>query len=119
MPPIAERVAIADFSPVAHTASRVTEYHHTNWTRHLFWSKTGAGYCVVIDHVSFLADGPYALTCSWRTPGYAELVGRRWVTAQGEHQFAVITGSPVASTCEVDTDQGACSPYVLRQHRAG
>ena len=119
MPPIAERVAIADFSPVALTASRVTEYHHTNWTRHLFWSKTGAGYCVVIDHVSFLADGPYALTCSWRTPGYAELVGRRWVTAQGEHQFAVITGSPVASTCEVDTDQGACSPYVLRQHRAG
>lgn len=118
LPPIAERVAIADFSQVALTATRVAGYHHTDWTRHLFWSKTGDGFFVVIDRVAFKADGPYSLTCSWRTPGYAALQGRRWQSDQGEHRFTVTSGSDIAATCEVDTDQGACSPYVLRQRQA-
>ena len=73
MPPIAERVAIADFDSVALTSTKVNDYHHTDWTRHLFLSKPGDGFFVIIDRVSFKADGPYSLTCSWRTPGHAEL----------------------------------------------
>ncbi|MBP9912691.1 MAG: hypothetical protein KBF26_04715 [Opitutaceae bacterium] len=117
--PIAERVALADFPTTALTVTRLTNYHHTDWTRHLFWSKAGEGCFVIIDHVAFKADGPYSLTCSWRTPGYATLDGRRWHTDQGLHRFTLVAGAEVAATCEVDTDQGACSPYVLRQRRAG
>ncbi len=117
MPPIAEKIAIADFPPVGLTATRLSEYHHTEWTRQIFWSKAGDGYFVVIDRVAFQADGPYSLTCSWRTPGYAELKGRRWHSNQGEHRFTLVSGSDVPSTCEVDSDQGACEPYVLRQRK--
>jgi hypothetical protein len=119
MQPIAERVALADFSNLALTVTRVSDYHHTDWTRHLFWSKPGDGFFVVIDRVAFKADGPYSLTCSWRTPGFAELHDRRWHSDQGQHRFTIVSGSEVAATCEVDTDQGSCSPYVLRQRRAG
>lgn len=119
MPPIAERVAIADFDSVALTSTKVNDYHHTDWTRHLFWSKPGDGFFVIIDRVSFKADGPYSLTCSWRTPGHAELEGRRWHSDQGAHRFTVLSSSTVASTCEVDTDQGGCDPYVLRQRLSG
>ncbi len=119
MPPIAEQVALADFSTHGLTVTRVNDYHHTDWTRHLFWSKSGDGFLVVIDRVAFKADGPYSLTCTWRTPAFAELEGRRWHSEQGEHRFQITAGSSVAATCEVDTDQGACSPYVLRQRRAG
>ncbi len=119
LPPIAERVAIADFAPVGLTVTRLSDYHHTEWTRHIFWSKAREGCVVVIDRTVFQADGPYSLTCSWRTPGYAELHGRRWVSDQGAHRFTLVAGSQVSSTCEVDSDQGACEPYVLRQRRAG
>lgn len=119
MPPIAERVAVADFAPAAITVTRVPDYHHTDWTRHLFWSRAGAGFMVVIDHVAFKADGPYSLTCTWRTPGHAELRDRRWHSAQGEHVFTLVADQASEGTCEIDTDQGACSPYVLRQRRAG
>ncbi len=119
MQPIAEQVALADFSSVALTVTRMTDYHHTDWSRHLFWSKSGDGFLVVIDRVAFKADGPYSLTCSWRTPGYAELHGRHWHSDQGQHRFTLVSGSEVAGTCELDTDQGACSPYVLRQRLAG
>ena len=119
LPPIAERVALADFAPVGLTVTRLSDYHHTEWTRHLFWSKAREGYGVVIDRVAFKSDGPYSLTCSWRTPGYAELQGRRWHSDQGRHRFTLVAGSHVPSTVEVDSDQGACEPYVLRQRRAG
>ncbi len=119
LPPIAELVAGTDFAPVALTVTRVSGYHHTDWTRHVFWSKSGPGCFVVIDRVHFHSDGPYSLTCSWRTPGHAELDGRRWSSDQGDHRFTLVAGSHVASTCEVDSDQGACEPYVLRQRRAG
>src|SRR5690606_34079013 len=68
LPPIAERVAIADFPRLALTTTRVNDYHNTDWTRHLFWSKREGGFFVVIDRVQFKADGPWSLTCSWRTP---------------------------------------------------
>jgi len=117
--PIAERVAIADFPRLALTTTRVNDYHHTDWTRHLFWSKREGGFFVVIDRVQFKADGPWSLTCSWRTPAHAALHDRRWSSDQGTQRFTLVAGSNVASTCEIDTDQGACSPYVLRQRRAG
>jgi hypothetical protein len=119
LPPIAERVASADFPALALTVTRLPDYHHTTWTRHIFWSKV-AGHCfVVIDRVNFAADGDYSLTCSWRTPGYAEIHGRRWQSDQGDHRFTLVAGTHVASTCEEEFDQGACAPYVLRQRRAG
>ena len=119
LPPIAEHVASADFPALALTVTRLPDYHHTTWTRHIFWSKT-AGHCfVVIDRVNFAADGDYSLTCSWRTPGYAEINGRRWQSDQGHHRFTLVAGTHVASTCEEEFDQGACAPFVLRQRRAG
>jgi len=119
LPPIAERVALADFPAVGLTVTRLSDYHHTVWTRHIFWSKAGDGCFVVIDRTAFQADGPYSLTCSWRTPGFAELHDRRWHSDQGQHRFTLVASSNVAATCEVDSDQGACEPYVLRQRRAG
>ncbi len=119
MPPIAELVAGADFPPVTLTISRLSDYHHTEWTRHIFWSKAGAGCFVVIDRTVFQSDGPYSLTCTWRTPGHAELAGRRWTSLQGQHRFTLVAGTNVPATCDIDSDQGACEPYVLRQRRAG
>ena len=119
MPPIAEKIASADFPACALTVTRLSDYHHAQWTRHLFWSKAGAGCFVVIDRVAFEADGPYSLTCSWRTPGHATIDGRRWLAAQGRHRFTLVCANHVPSTCEPEADQGACEPYVLRQRRAG
>jgi len=119
MPPIAEKIASADFPAFALTVTRLSDYHHTAWTRHLFWSKAAGGCFVVIDRVAFEADGPYSLTCTWRTPGYAALEGRRWVADQGTQRFSLVCADQVPATCEVDTDQGSCEPYVLRQRRAG
>ncbi|MBS0630763.1 MAG: hypothetical protein JSS11_02535 [Verrucomicrobia bacterium] len=117
--PIAEYVASADFAPVALTVTRLPDYHHTAWTRHVFWSKAGEGCFVVIDRVAFAADGPHSLTCSWRTPGHAALTGRRWQADQGTHRFTLIAGDHVPATSDEEFDQGACAPYVLRQRRAG
>lgn len=119
MPPIAEKIASADFPAFALTVTRLSDYHHTDWTRHLFWSKAAGGAFVVIDRVAFHADGPYSLTCTWRTPGYATLSGRRWIADQGDHRFTLVCADHVPATCEVETDQGSCEPYVLRQRRAG
>ena len=119
MPPIAERVASADFPACALTVTRLPDCHHTTWTRHLYWLKAGAGCFVVIDRVAFEVDGPYSLTCSWRTPGYAAIDGRTWRADQGEHRFTLVCADNVPSTCESESDQGACEPYVLRQRRAG
>lgn len=118
MPPIAERVAIADFPATALTVTRLNHCHHTDWSRHLFWSKA-ANRFICLDHVAFQADGPYSLTCTWRTPAHAELDGRTWRSAQGEHRFTLHAGAAYDATCEIDTDQGACSPYCLRQRHAG
>lgn len=119
MPPLAEKVAIADFPTLGLTVTRLPDYHHTAWTRHLFWSRTGAGCFVVIDRVAFESDGPFSLTCSWRTPGHAVLDGRRWQSDQGTHRFTLVAGEPVPATCEEESDQGACAPFVLRQRKSG
>ncbi|MFZ9683023.1 MAG: hypothetical protein ACO3DQ_07460, partial [Cephaloticoccus sp.] len=119
MPPIAERIAVADFPAAALTVTRLADYHHTDWTRHLFWSKAGGGSFVCLDHVAFQRSGPFSVTCTWRTPGHAELAGRTWHSEQGAHRFTLCAGRDLASTVEIDTDQGACSPYCLRQREAG
>lgn len=119
LPPIAERVASADFPAFALTVTRLSDYHHTTWTRHLFWAKLGGSVFVVIDRVAFAADGDYSLTCTWRTPNYAELHGRRWHSDQGAHRFTLVAGDHLPSTCDEEFDQGACAPFVLRQRRAG
>jgi hypothetical protein len=119
MPPIAERIAVADFPATALTVTRLSDYHHTDWTRHLFWSKAGGGCFVCLDHVAFQRSGPFSVTCTWRTPGHAALAGRTWRSDQGNHRFTLTAGRDLAATVEIDTDQGACSPYCLRQREAG
>ena len=119
LPPIAEKLALADFPAAALTVTRLPDYHHTEWTRHIFWSRTGAGCFIVIDRTLFQADGPFSVTCTWRTPAFARLQGRRWTSEQGRHRFTLVAGRPLPSTCEVESDQGACAPYVLRQRHAG
>lgn len=119
MPPIAERVATADFPALALTVTRLSDYHRAAWTRHLFWSRSGGGLFVVLDQVALAADADYSLTCTWRTPAYAELHARRWHSDQGVHRFTLVAGEDLPSTCEEEFDQGACAPFVLRQRRAG
>ena len=119
MPPMAARLAVDDFAPIGLTVTRVDDYHHAAWTRHIFWLKAGAGCFVVIDRTVFEADGPYSLTCAWRTPGYAELHGRRWRADQGAHRFTLVSGADIPMTCEEEGDQGASVPFVLRQRLAG
>ena len=119
MPPIAARLAVDDFAPIGMTVTRLSDYHHAEWTRHIFWSKADEGCFVVIDRAVFQADSPASLTCTWRTPGYAELHGRRWHADQGDHRFTLVSGSDVPMTCEEETDQGAAAPFVLRQRLAG
>ncbi|HND61081.1 MAG TPA: hypothetical protein PLB90_06340 [Opitutaceae bacterium] len=119
MPPVGERRAIADFAPAGLIVTRLSDYHHAEWTRHLFWSKAGDGCFVVLDRVRFTSDGPFSVTCTWRTPAFAEQSGRRWVSEQGTHRFTLVAGANYPSTCEEEFDQGACAPYVLRQRTAG
>src|SRR5262249_26789368 len=117
IPPIAERIAIADFEQVALSATRLSDFHHADWTRHLFWSKRGDGLFVVIDSVRFEEDDDYSLTCTWRTPAFARLrlTDRSWATQQGDHVFTIRWSEPYAVTSDEETDQGSVNPYVLRQ----
>lgn len=119
MPPIAEWLAADDFARVGLSATRLGDDHHADWDRYIFWSKSGAGFFVVIDAVRPHADGPYALTCTWRTPGYAELDGRTWRARQGGHRFTLRCSEALDATCEEEQDQGGSLPYVLRQHKGG
>lgn len=119
LPPITEWLAVDDFERVGLSATRLAEVHGTDWTRHVFWSKTGDGCYVVIDNVDFKADAPYSMTCTWRTLGYAAQAGRRWISDQGDHRFTLVAGADLPTTCEEETDQGAAVPYVLRQRQAG
>ena len=119
IPPIAECLATDDFAPLGMTVTSLADNHGAVWTRHIFWLKAGEGCFVVIDRAVFEADGPYSLICTWRTPGYAELHGRRWHADQGEHRFTLVAGEEVPATCEEEADQGASAPFVLRQRREG
>ncbi|MGQ9555164.1 MAG: hypothetical protein ACUVWR_13760 [Anaerolineae bacterium] len=119
LPPIAEWLAVDDFPRLGLSASCVSPYHHADWSRHIFWSKAGDGFFVVMDVVHFNADGPYTVTCTWRTPGYAALNERAWESRQGDDTFALICGEEVQAISEAEGQQGAASPYVLRQFREG
>jgi hypothetical protein len=117
--PIAERLAIGDFSPVGLTATRLSRYHHTDWTRHIFWSKADQHFFVIIDAVQIQEKGAYTLTCAWRTPGYAALNGHTWRAVQGDHCFTLQSSGNGRLTSEEELDQGGANPYVLRQFQEG
>ncbi|MCZ7545632.1 MAG: hypothetical protein M5R40_19875 [Anaerolineae bacterium] len=119
LPPIAEWRAVDDFDPVGITTTRLPDYHHADWTRHIFWSKQGAGFFVVIDALEAQSDGPFTFTCTWRTPGYAELEGRTWQARQGAHRFTLRCSEALPMTNEEVFNDGASHPYVLRQRREG
>ncbi|HVU14912.1 MAG TPA: hypothetical protein VHD90_26740 [Phototrophicaceae bacterium] len=115
IPPIAEWIAAADFDHVGLSVTRLSDFHHADWTRHIFWSKRGDGLFVVIDSARFQQDGDYSLTCTWRTPGYARLSDRSWATQQGDHTFTLRWSESLSATSGEETDQGSVRPYVLRQ----
>jgi hypothetical protein len=118
-PPLAECVATADFAPATISVTRLPDCAQADWTRHLFWARDGSGWFVVIDRVNFKSAGQHSLTCTWRTPAWAALEGRRWHSLQGRHRFDLVAGDHVPATCEEETNQGASRPFVLRQRRTG
>jgi hypothetical protein len=119
LPPFAELRAADDFPHLGLSATRVDPYHRTQWDRHLFWSKAGDGFFLVMDILRPQADGPRTFTCTWRTPGYAAWDGRTWTARQGEHLFTLRASEPLHASNEEERDMGAASPYVLRQQREG
>jgi hypothetical protein len=119
MPPIAEWLAVDDFSQAGLSVTRLNAYHHTAWSRHLFWSKGADDYFVVVDCIVPEVDGDYAAVCTWRTLGYAALEGRTWRADQGDHKFILRTGAALAMLCEEERDLGAANPFVLHQLMGG
>ena len=119
LPTLGEWLAVDDFASAALSATRVNDAHHTDWTRYLFWAKPGDGFFVVVDAVETKKEGPYSFTCTWRTPGYAELDGRFWRARQGEHLFTLCSSRALPMTSEEQGPLGACNPYVLRQRQEG
>ncbi|MCI0512446.1 hypothetical protein L0128_04460, partial [candidate division KSB1 bacterium] len=122
LPPFAEWLAIDDFPQVGMTATRLSNYHHTDWQRHLFWDKRNGGLWVVLDSIVPKANGPYSCTCTWRTPGFATLEARTWRARQGDHLFTLISSEMLAATNETNNAadlQGAANPYILRQFKNG
>ncbi len=119
LPPLAEWITASDFPAIALSATRMNPIHHTCWTRYIFWSKPGDGLFVVVDTVEIQEAGPYTVTCTWRTPGYAELKGRFWHARQGNHVFTLCSSQELLVTSEEQGPQGAANPYVLRQRQQG
>ena len=117
--PITAWEAVDDFEHAGITITRVPGDQGASWKRLLFWSKRGDGFFVVLDQIEFCDPGEYSLTCTWRTPGFAKLAGRRWHAEQGDHRFELITGETLRSEVEEEIGLGACNPYVLRQYKGG
>lgn len=119
LPPFAEQLAVSDFATVGVTATRLNDYHNADWTRHIFWSKSGDGFFVVMDSVVMRENGPFSMTCTWRTPAYATFDGRTWQSEQGQHRFTLQAGEHLKASNTEEVDRGASRPYVLRQVKAG
>lgn len=117
--PFAEWLATDTFDHVGLSVTRLNDVHHADWTRHIFWSRRDGEYFVVVDLAEFQADGPYSLTCSWRTPGYARLDGSGWTAGQGRHLFTLRNADGVRMTSDEEQEQGGAIPYVLRQYQSG
>ncbi|MBN1349812.1 hypothetical protein JXJ21_10415 [candidate division KSB1 bacterium] len=120
--PIAEWLAIDDFSGLGLSTTRLSEYHGAEWVRSIFWAKSGNGYFVVIDSILPDANGSASLTCTWRTPAYATLKERTWQSRQGAHQFILKCSETLKMTnesCSEADKQGAANPFVLRQVKTG
>ncbi len=119
IPPIAEWLAVDDFSPAGLSVTRLNDYHHAAWSRHLFWSKGQEDFYVVVDCVIPEIDGDYSSVCTWRTLGYATLDGRTWRADQGDHQFILRCSDALPMISEEERDLGAANPYVLHQFLGG
>ena len=146
--PVAEWLSVDDFPTVSLSATRVNEDHRASWTRHLFWSKRGDGWFAVLDAMQPRQAGPFSFTCTWRTPGYAEIRdgvwGRGeasppdlgaarpdgdasplrgnapvWEARQGDHVFRLAWAGDVSAVSEAQGVQGASNPYTLRQTQSG
>ena len=119
IPPIAEWLAVDDFSHADLSVTRLNDYHHTAWSRHIFWSKGQADFFVVMDCIIPEVEGDYSAVCTWRTLGYAALEGRTWRADQGDHKFVLRSSETLPTICEEERDLGAANPYVLHQFMGG
>ncbi len=119
IPPIAEWLAVDAFDQVAISATRLSGYHHSSWTRHIFWHKPGNGFFVVIDQLKPEIDGEFSYTCTWRTLGYARLDGATWTSDQGRHRFILRNSESLETFTDVEEGQNAAAPFVLRQAKHG
>jgi hypothetical protein len=119
MPPIAEWLAADDFTQAGMSVTRLNDYHHTAWNRHLFWAKGQKEYYVVMDRIVPEVEGDYSAICTWRTLIYASMEGRTWQADQGDHRFTLRTSEALTSFCEEERDLGAANPYVLHQVKGG
>jgi hypothetical protein len=112
--------ASADFDDVGMTATTLPAYNASDWTRHILWRR--GEYFVVIDTATFLEDGPYDLTCTWRSLPIADLEDNVWVARFMGSRFELHNADGIAQRSSqeraVSTEQLCVYPYVLRQHMA-
>ncbi|MCK5738912.1 hypothetical protein KAH55_07015 [bacterium] len=121
-PPLAECLAAEDFPNIGMSITRLAGKRTADWTRHLFWSKASTGFFVVLDAVKTHKTGPLSMTCTWRTPAFAERSDRTWHSVQGKHRFTLTCSERLKMTNETRDaadKQGAANPFVLRQYKAG
>ncbi len=119
VPPITEWLALDDFPQAGLSVTRLNEYHHTAWSRHLFWSKGEHDFFVVVDCITPEVDGEYAAVCTWRSLVYASLEGRTWQADQGNQRFTLRSSEALCMTNQEERDLGAANPYVLHQFQGG
>jgi hypothetical protein len=119
VPPIAEWLAVDDFPKTSLSSTQLSDFHHNDWTRHIFWHKADAGLFVVIDCLRAQTDGEFSYTCTWRTPGHAVLYGRSWQTDQGRHRFTLHASENLPALTDVEDGQDAGAPFILHQSKRG
>ena len=110
--------ASADFDDFGMTATTLPAYNASDWTRHILWCH--GRYFVVIDTVTFLEDGRYDLTCTWRSLPIAQLEHNVWVARFLGSRFELHNADGIEQRSRHErarsTEQLCAHPYVLRQH---
>ncbi len=119
VPPITEWLALDDFPQAGLSVTRLNEYHHTAWSRHLFWNKGEHDFILVVDCITPAVDGEYAAVCTWRSLVFASLEGRTWRADQGRQRFTLRSSEALCMTNQEERDLGAANPYVLHQFQGG
>lgn len=64
VPPLAELTGKVDFEEGAYTATRISNYNHVTWDRHILWLKNR--YFVVLDLLTPETPGRFRFDCIWK-----------------------------------------------------